>query len=124
MTDEHIKEDIKHINKRNQKYIAENNRMTEKQIIIDGKECRYWFRPNPDDYRKCSLRDKNDNCDEIKDCFVKELLGKLALKEQECEKLKKQLFSFMDGDYCTNGCSLKQQLDQLKGENVNWQKEY
>lgn len=35
-------------------------------------------------------------------------------KEQECEKLKKQLFSFMNGDYCTNGCSLKQQLEQLK----------
>lgn len=58
--------------------------MTDK---IDGKECRYWFRLNPGDYRKCSLRGKNDNCDEIKDCFVKELLGKLALKEQECEKL-------------------------------------
>lgn len=65
--------------------------MTDKQIIIDGKECRYWFRPNPDDYRKCSLRGKNDNCDEIKDCFVKELLGKLALKEQECEELKETL---------------------------------
>ena len=61
--------------------------MTDKQIIIDGKECRYWFRPNPNDYRKCSLRGKNDNCDEIKDCFVKELLGKLVLKEQECEEL-------------------------------------
>ena len=63
--------------------------MTDKQIIINGKECRYWFRLNPDDYRKCSLRGKNDNCDEIKDCFVKELLGKLALKEQECEELKR-----------------------------------
>lgn len=59
--------------------------------IIDGKECRYWFRPNSSDYRKCSLRGENDNCDEIKDCFVKELLGKLALKEQECEELNKQL---------------------------------
>ena len=39
MTDEHIKEDIKHINKRNQEYIAENNRMTDKQIII--KELSY-----------------------------------------------------------------------------------
>lgn len=68
--------------------------MTNKQIIINGKECRYWFRPTPADYRKCSLRGKNDNCDEIKDCFVKELLGKLALKEQECEELKqyKSLF--------------------------------
>ena len=60
--------------------------MVDKQIIIDGKDCRYWFRPNPDDYRKCSLRGKNDNCDEIKDCFVKELLGKLALKEQELQE--------------------------------------
>ena len=68
--------------------------MTDKQKIIDGKECRYWFRLNPTDYRKCSLRGENDNCDEIKDCFVKELLGKLALKEQECEKLKKRLESF------------------------------
>ena len=64
--------------------------MTDKHII-NGKECRYWFRPNPSDYRKCSLRGENDNCDEIKDCFVKELLGKLALKEQECEKLYIQL---------------------------------
>ena len=65
--------------------------MTNKQIIINGKECRYWFRLNPDDYRKCSLRGKNDNCDEITDCFIKELLGKLALKEQECEELKKEV---------------------------------
>ena len=48
----------------------------DKQIIINGKECKYWFRYNPDDYRKCSLRGKNDNCDEINDYFVKELLGK------------------------------------------------
>ena len=67
--------------------------MIDKQIIIDGKECRYWFRLNSGDYRKCSLRGKNDNCDEIKDCFVKELLGKLALKEQECEELKKDKFA-------------------------------
>ena len=65
--------------------------MTDKQIMIDGKECRYWFRPNPSDYRKCSLRGKNDNCDEINDCFIKELLGKLAHKEQECDKLYIQL---------------------------------
>ena len=65
--------------------------MTDKQIIIDGKACRYWFRLNPDDYRKCSLRGKDDNCAEIKDCFVKELLGKLARKEQECNKLYIQL---------------------------------
>ena len=73
--------------------------MTDKQIIIDGKECRYWFRPNPDDYRKCSLRGKNDNCDEIKDCFVKELLGKLALKEQECEELKEAIDGLLKIQY-------------------------
>lgn len=59
--------------------------MADKQII-DGKECRYWFRLNPGDYRKCSLRGKNDNCDEIKDCFVKELLKQLNRKEQECQE--------------------------------------
>lgn len=74
--------------------------MNDKQIIIDGKECRYWFRLNPDDYRKCSLRGKNDNCDEIKDCFVKELLDKLALKEQECERLKKKLKPKLKNAHC------------------------
>ena len=69
--------------------------MTDKEIIIDGKECRYWFRPNPSDYRKCSLRGKNDNCDEINDCFIKELLGKLAHKEQECEKYKQTLIEII-----------------------------
>ena len=70
--------------------------MADKQIMIDGKECRYWFRPNPSDYRICSLRGKNDNCDEINDCFIKELLGKLARKEQECEKLKEELEAVYD----------------------------
>ena len=37
-----------------------------------------------------------DNCDEIKDCFVKELLGKLAHKEQECEELKKYETYYLD----------------------------
>ena len=61
--------------------------MTDKDIV-DGKECRYWFRLNPGDYRKCALRGKNDNCDEIKDCFVKELLGKLVSKEQALVDIK------------------------------------
>ena len=90
--------------------------MADKQIIIDGKECRYWFRPNPDDYRKCSLRGKNDNCDDIKDCFVKELLGKLALKEQECEELKKAIdgllkIQYQLADSCTK---YEQTLAEIK----------
>ena len=99
--------------------------MADKQIIIDGKECRYWFRPKPSDYRKCSLRGKNDNCDEIKDCFVKELLGKLALKEQECEELKKECERLKNElstygatgicETCTEKSVLK--CDQLEKEN-------
>ena len=100
--------------------------MTDKQIIIDGKECRYWFRPNPDDYRKCSLRGKNDNCDEIKDCFVKELLGKLALKEQECEALQMsenksgeiiaelQAYKDINEDFKTAWEELKAENEELK----------
>ena len=91
--------------------------------IIDGKECRYWFRLNPSDYRKCSLRGENDNCDEIKDCFVKELLGKLALKEQECERLNEYSVGFarkcqkLELDVChlkDKNYNLQRRLDQLK----------
>lgn len=69
---------------------------------IDGKECRYWFRPNPGDYRKCALRGKDDNCDEIEDCFIKELLGKLAQKEQDYEKVKQTLDIIKE--IAENGC--------------------
>ena len=79
--------------------------MTDKQEKIDGKECRYWFRPNPGDYRRCALRGKDDNCDEIEDCFIKELLGKLAQKEQECERLKAE------------NQKLKEEIDYLVTEN-------
>ena len=61
--------------------------MTDK---VDGKECRYWFRPTPGDYRICALRGKDDNCDEIEDCFIKELLGKLAQKDEECKSRTKK----------------------------------
>ena len=84
--------------------------------IIDGKECRYWFRPNPGDYRKCSLRGKNDNCDEIKDCFVKELLGKLARKEQECEELRNFHINLVGVKECDirELLKLKQTLTEIK----------
>ena len=103
--------------------------MADKQII-NGKECRYWFRLNPSDYRKCSLRGENDNCDEIKDCFVKELLGKLALKEQECEELKKKCERLKNElstygatgicETCTEKSVLK--CDQLEKENEKLKK--
>ena len=103
--------------------------------VIDDIECRYWFRVNPRDYRKCSLRGGNDNCDEIKDCFIKELLGKLALKDQECEELKERLNSrCFDPKNNNNRCisynriaedyerDLKQ-LDRLKAENEEYKKD-
>lgn len=83
-----------------------------KQIIIDGKECKYWFKPNPTDYRRCSLRGQNYNCDEIDDCFIKELLGKLKRKEQECNNLQSELDFAVQQKEC-----LEQKFDQLKAEN-------
>ena len=82
--------------------------MTDK---IDGKECRYWFRPNPSDYRRCALRGKDDNCDEINDCFIKELLGKLAQKDEECKRLKEEIKT--NGFGCFN-IEMSEQLDQYK----------
>ena len=82
--------------------------MTDK---IDGKECRYWFRPNPSDYRRCALRGKDDNCDEINDCFIKELLGKLAQKDEECKRLKEEIKT--NGFGCFN-IEISEQLDQFK----------
>ena len=82
--------------------------MTDK---IDGKECRYWFRPNPSDYRRCALRGKDDNCDEINDCFIKELLGKLAQKDEECKRLKEEIKT--NGFGCFN-IEMSEQLDQFK----------
>ena len=81
--------------------------------VIDGIECRYWFRVNPRDYRKCSLRGGNDNCDEIKDCFIKELLGKLALKEQEYKELKHKVELMMDCASCKVD-EYKQTLAEIK----------
>ena len=95
--------------------------MTDKQIVIDGKECRYCFRDN---YRKCSLRGRNDNCDEIEDCFIKELLGKLALKEQKCKELKKELAKVYKDIKLSPLCykcdeeeCLQKEIDKLKAEN-------
>lgn len=96
--------------------------MTDKHIIIDGCDvsgCEYRC-----DTHKTLLADghimefenycqiTNDGCYAI-NCYYKQLKA----KEQECEELDKQLISFMNGDYCDNGCSLKQQLDKLKAEN-------
>ena len=76
--------------------------MTDKQIIINDQ--------------KKTIHRLQDECTEKTNAII--ALGEqLKAKEQECEELNRQLISFMNGDYCTNGCSLKQQLDQLKKSN-------
>lgn len=88
--------------------------MADKQIIIDGvdvSECEYY---NKDD-KTC--REVNGNYDtdicefdkcENSNCYYKQL----QREKQKNNRLDKRLTSFMNGD----GCSLKQQLDQLKAE--------
>ena len=94
--------------------------MTDKQIKIDGMDCRYWLRPNPTDCRKCSLRGQDDNCDEIKDCFVKELLGKLAHKEQECEELKEKVKELRQGWInCDNKRNLQEANSEFRQRVIN-----
>ena len=75
--------------------------MTDKQIIIDQ-------------LRKVVAR-KENIINYLAEYNIK-VENQLKAKEQECEELKKELTSFMNGDYCANGCSLRQQLDHLKEE--------
>lgn len=114
--------------------------MTDKQIIINGLSCdncpeaqrcqeqqtkkeyaiNQVLQDIPSEYANVINRLKQiipsiTRCDYV-------LEKQLKRKEQECEKLKKELFSFMNGDYCKNGCSLKQQLDQLKAEKEEFKK--
>ena len=106
--------------------------MTDKQVIIDGLFCdncpeaqrcqeqrakkeyaiNQVLQDVPSEYANVIDRLKQiipsiTRCDYV-------LEKQLKRKEQECKKLKKELASFMNGDYCANGCSLKQQLDKLK----------
>ena len=70
-----------------------------------------------DAIHKGACRLNSTDCNNTPECFIKKLHEQLQVKEQECEELKKELTSFMNGDYCANGCSLRQKLDQLKEEN-------
>ena len=80
--------------------------MTDKGIV-DGKECRYWFRLNPGDYRKCALRGENDNCDEIKE--IAEPFCN-ACQEHEPEKRGR------DCIYCNYG-KILQKIKECEGTN-------
>ena len=86
MTDKQIKEEIKHINTRNQEYIAENNKMTKK--IIDGVDvakCRNFT--SEWDFNNCGHICKGTEC-KYKRLWYKKQLKR---KEQECEELRRSI---------------------------------
>lgn len=85
--------------------------MADKQIVIKD-----YFNILRDDYgRIYCIQEIGDPKSLIK--AIREQNEYIQAKEQECEELKKELISFMNGDYCANDCSLRQQLNQLKAEN-------
>lgn len=129
MTDEQIKEEIKHINTRNQEYIAINNRMTKK--IIDGVDvakCRNFT--SEWDFNNCGHICKGTECKYKRLWYKKQLKA----KEQECEKIKNWVKGMMFYTDCSNWFErfttafedwkndLTSQLDQLKAENEELKK--
>ena len=135
MTDEQIKEEIKHINTRNQEYIAVNNRMTKK--IIDGvdvSECEklYWDiapflkkeeRPFHQNEWKCGGGFTQTYCHNNKNCLYKQL----KRKEQECEELKKEIAFGNNGTLSDKIRAevfkeLNNENNQLKAENEELKK--
>lgn len=120
--------------------------MTDKRVIIDGVDVsgcilRRRKEPNCTVCNGYSSKVFEFDCSDFKNCYFKQLFRKtqecetLASQldfevqkkeclEQECEELKKQLILFMDGEYCANGCSLKQQFNQLKAENDELKKQH
>ena len=107
--------------------------MTNKQIIIhnvDVSECEFYIDSKNLEYN-CKQTPQSYFCKNKPDCYYKQLVREkqehqkamvsyvqLDLQRiKECEELEKELISFMNGDYCDNGCSLKQQFNQLKADN-------
>lgn len=73
-----------------------------KEIMIDGvdvKECIFYIDHNPPEgsgtlggaIHKGACKLNSTDCKDTDECFIKNLYNKLKIKEQECEKLKKQL---------------------------------
>lgn len=85
--------------------------MTDKEVIIDEinlKECLFYIDYNPPEcsgtwggaIHKGACKVNSIDCKDTDECFIKNLYNKLKIKEQECEKLKKQLNQAM---YLTEG---------------------
>ena len=110
--------------------------MENKQIIINNVDVsRCDFLAKEDDYcsysgeyraykGQCGCSDE-EMCKDHPNCFYKKSLNQLKCKEQECEELKEDIERWKSN---FNGKvsaieELLQQLDQLKAENEQWQKE-
>ena len=90
--------------------------MTDKQIIIDGVDvsgCKdRYLGYSGSSCQNTGLSCPDIKCENNKDCYYKQL----QREKKKCKRLNKQLILFMDGDYCANGCSLKQQLSYKEQE--------
>ena len=89
--------------------------MTDKQIMIDGTQCRYASFDGGNTQRLlCAIDDCFCDCYRENECYYKQLKA----KEQECERLKKETERWKSN---FNGKvsaieELLQQLNQLKAE--------
>lgn len=81
--------------------------MTDKEIIIDGvdvKECIFYIDHNPPEgsgtwggaIHKGACKLNSTACKHTPQCFIKRLYKQLKRKEQECEELKGENFTFVD----------------------------
>lgn len=100
MTDKQIKEEIKHINKRNQEYIAENNRMTKN--IIDGVDVSGCVAFKYDGVKKPLCRAdgitsvyKSCFCADIPNCYYKQLQH----EKRKLNKIRKICNKFTPDNY-------------------------
>ena len=122
MTDKQIKEEIKHINTRNQEYIAENNRMTKKIIGgVDVAKCRNFT--SEWDFNNCGHICKGTECKYKRLWYKKQLKA----KEQECEELKKEIAFGNNGTLSDKIRAevfkeLNNENNQLKAENEELKK--
>ena len=95
--------------------------MSNKQIIIDGVDVSGcgWYNPNIK--MDCLLQPlQNDACKNNPNCHYKQL----ALKEQECEELEKELAKVYEDIKLSPLCykcdeeeCLQKEIDKLKAEN-------
>ena len=98
-----------------------------KEIIVNGVDvsgCEFRFRTYGCDCmsanRETKVLTESSRCADNPNCHYKQL----QREKKKCERLNKQLILFMDGDYCANGCSLKQRFDKLQSDNEELKEQF